>query len=136
MKLLLHRIHFDPDYTIGELYIDGVKHCFTLEDAVREKPGVPVEKWKIPGKTAIPVGTYPVKVTYSPRFKWPLPLLVGVSGFSGVRIHPGNQSEDTEGCILVGMEWDGGDWIGKSRVAFTSLFERIKKSNEVTLEIT
>lgn len=42
---------------------------------------------KIFGKTAIPTGTYKVQLTYSPRFKRVLPLLIGVKGFEGIRIH-------------------------------------------------
>lgn len=80
---------------IGHLRIDGQFKFFTLEDIEREV--------KIPGKTAIPRGTYEVKITYSNRFKKPLPILLDVPGFEGVRIHAGNTSEDTEGCILLGM---------------------------------
>ena len=134
MKLTLRRIHYDPDYTVGELFIDGVKHCFTLEDTFREV-NAPVTTWKIPGKTAIPTGTYKVEVTFSARFTKPLPILVDVPGFEGIRIHPGNTSSDTEGCILVGQDWDGGDCISKSRIAFTPLFDRIQQSNDVMIEI-
>jgi len=125
MNIHIKRIHFDPDYTVGELFIDGVRHCFTLEDTVREKLGVSVASWKIAGKTAIPSGRYEIKVSFSERFKKHLPILLTVPGFVGVRIHTGNTSENTEGCILVGDSWGGGDWIGNSRAAFAPLFNRI-----------
>jgi hypothetical protein len=41
--------------------------CDTLEDLVREVPGVPVEQWKIPGETAIPAGEYEILLTRSER---------------------------------------------------------------------
>lgn len=66
---------------------------------------------KIFGKTAIPTGTYRVKLTYSPKFAnkpWAkkygglVPEILNVKGFGGVRIHPGNDQYDTDGCPLVG----------------------------------
>lgn len=125
MKLRLKRIHFDPDYTVGELFIDGVRHCFTLEDTVREREGESVSVWKVAGKTAIPVGTYETKISFSNRFQRHLPILLNVPGFVGIRIHTGNSSENTEGCILVGDDWGGGDWIGNSRKAFQPLYAKI-----------
>ena len=49
----------------------------------------------------IPVGTYPVLVTFSPRFKRMLPLIRNVPGRSGIRIHRGTKPEHSKGCILV-----------------------------------
>ena len=39
MNLILNRDHLFSDFTIGSLFVDGVKQCWTLEDAVRERPG-------------------------------------------------------------------------------------------------
>ena len=49
----------------------------------------------------IPCGTYPVRVTWSPKFKRMLPLLLNVPGRSGIRVHRGTKPEHSRGCILV-----------------------------------
>ena len=128
--LKLHRFHFGSSYAVGRLMIDNVFQCFTMEDAVREIRNKPVSIWKIAGRTAIPRGTYEVKVTTSQRFQKPLPLLLDVPGFSGIRIHSGNSSADSEGCILVGHKWDGGDWISQSTRAMNELMERLSHAQK------
>jgi hypothetical protein len=50
----------------------------------------------------IPAGTYEARITYSPKFGKKLPLLIGVPGRDGIRIHTGNKPEHSLGCILVG----------------------------------
>lgn len=85
-----------------------------------------MRKEKIKGRTAIPAGTYRVRLTYSPRFKKILPLVENVPNFSGVRIHTGNTSKDTEGCILVGRRIERNkDWIADSRKTFNLLMQKI-----------
>ena len=126
MKLELVRRTFGEKATTGDLYIDGVWESFTLEDHVRTGP-------KVPGETAIPEGVYRVIVTPSPRFKRPLPLLVNVPGFDGIRIHPGNSHEDTAGCLLVGEgvhELSGEPRLTKSVSAFNCLYEKIEEALE------
>ncbi|SFW39549.1 hypothetical protein SAMN05216414_1347 [Nitrosovibrio sp. Nv17] len=117
MEMLLTRKHETAGYTAGSLYL---LECYTLEDQERER--------KIAGETAIPAGRYQVVVTHSNRFKRPLPLLLDVPGFTGIRIHPGNTAADTEGCILVGADDGNPDdaWLGRSREAFVPLFEKIQ----------
>ena len=142
MNLILKRIHEGETFTVGQLY-EETKYglspiCYTLEDKVRQVEGKSVNDWKVQDKTAIPRGTYDVVVTMSNRFKTRLPLLENVEGFTGIRIHSGNHSGNTEGCILVGMTWDGkSDWIGSSKIAMSALLPIIDNSTSpVTLQIT
>ena len=81
MKLILTRNYDYDDRTIGELFIDDVKLCDTLEDKERLFWGAlnKLTGTKIFGKTAIPTGTYEVVLTYSARFKMVLPLLLKTS---------------------------------------------------------
>lgn len=138
MKLTLERVKLGEDYTVGKLSVDGKFVCYTLEDKVREEDGVPVDKWKVYAKTAIPKGTYSVSITMSNRFKTRLPLLANVPGFTGIRIHTGNSSKDTEGCILVGAGWDGkSGWISSSAVAFAQLLPLLESTTDpITITIT
>lgn len=125
MKLTLRRKRYTDKSTIGELLVNGVIECFTLEDHY------PTPYVKTPGKTAIPEGTYPVAITNSPRFSKlaghpvDLPLVCKVPGFEGVRIHPGNTAADTEGCILVGVAFTE-DRIEKSRLAYAALLPKLE----------
>ena len=124
MQIKIVRSEFSDVSTISECFIDGEKLCYILEDKVREVPGKPVTEWKVAGKTAIPRGTYSVVVNASVRFKRDLPLLVDVPGYVGVRIHPGNCADDTEGCLLPGLTKDN-NFVGHSKDAFAILFDKI-----------
>lgn len=142
MNLILKRIHFGDTFTVGQLF-EETEHgvlpiCYTLEDKVRQVEGQPVSSWKVQNETAIPTGSYKVSITFSNRFQSKLPLLHDVDGFTGIRIHSGNSSKNTEGCLLVGMTWDGkSDWIGSSKVAMSALMPRIENSTSpVTIDIT
>ena len=121
MELILERIAKRKTYTIGRLYIQrrvddeylaGTENqyfCDTLEPTWRdyEHGG-----YKVKGRSAIPEGRYAVVISFSPKFKQWLPILLGGPEFNskwqGVRIHAGNCSEDTEGCILVGKNREVG----------------------------
>ena len=131
MKLLLHRQIFSDKSTIGTLYVNGLKECHTLEDRDRhlEDGGE-----KVYGETAIPRNTYKVVITYSNRFKKPMPLLVDVPQFEGIRIHPGNVAEDTHGCILVGVGI-GQDILYNSRQAYEKLFNKLEAAEALGEEI-
>ena len=140
MKLVLRRIHFGETFTVGQLY-EVTEYgenpiCYILEDKYREVEGQDVKVWKEQDKTAIPKGVYDVRITFSNRFQSKLPLLFDVPGFTGIRIHSGNSSKNTEGCLLVGMTWDGkSDWIGSSKVAMGVLMPMLEKAKDCTIEI-
>ena len=119
MELILERIAKRKTYTIGRLYIaqeindsdkeehpglgqpltKGLQICDTLEPTWRDYQN---GAYKVKGRSAIPEGRYAVVISYSPKFKQWLPILLGVPKFEGIRIHAGNTAKDTEGCILVG----------------------------------
>lgn len=127
MNLSVTRFSLQQECSIGHLELDGEDSgLFTLEPKTREVVGQPVASWKVPGKTAIPRGTYQVIVDHSEHFGEDLPHILDVPGFEGVRIHPGNTDLATEGCVLVGTNWTGGDFIAHSRDAFNPLFAKIK----------
>lgn len=131
MILTLQRERSDSRCTFGKLSVDGVYQCETLEDVMRPA-GV-----KVHGQTAIPPGTYLVVENWSDRFQRMLPLVVGVPGFEGIRIHPGNTDKDTEGCILVGTS-RAQDTILHSRDAFNALYAKLHaawQKEKVYLEI-
>ena len=111
MELTLLRTKLLPTHTIGQLYINKEFFCFTLEDVVREQPGVPVEKWKIKHETAIPEGTYEIKLIDSPKYGPNSPWLQDVPGFTEILIHAGYNADHTSGCILVGSQLDKNNLI-------------------------
>lgn len=126
MKLEVKRTVFTDISTIGILKVDGVLFGYTLEDTDRK---LEAGGKKIYGKTAIPRGTYQVVIDHSSKYGKPMPHILNVPAYEGVRIHSGNKPEDTEGCILVGKTLSD-NWIGKSKEAFSSLFELLTKAME------
>ncbi len=138
LRFVLHRRPSDGGTTIGDVTLDGDPFCYTCEDEIREVPRAPVGTWKVAGQTAIPQGVYSVIITPSARFKRPLPLVVNVPGFSGIRIHPGGSARDTEGCILPGLVVTG-PAIFRSREACAkwqnAIQSAIDEGQSVTLEI-
>lgn len=140
MIITITRNNLNKRRSIGKLVMPSFT-CYTLEDTDRGlKQDLPLEgikAIKVYGKTAIPYGKYEVVVSYSNRFKKMLPLLLNVPGFEGIRIHPGNIAEDTEGCILLGLN-KSIDSITSSRIAMSRFMTHLMlhlKSEKVYVEV-
>lgn len=144
MKLKLVRNTDTESFTEGKLYIDGIFECYTVED---EDRGLELGGTKVQNQTAIPKGIYNITISKSERFSKLrgkttfLIEVLDVKGFAGIRMHFGNSSKDTEGCIIVGSINDrtNDDWVGGSRIAYETLHKKVKTAlsnkEKVTLEV-
>ena len=119
MTIRIDRKWKKAEYTISRVYINGrYVGCNALEDTDRgllqTMQITELQRKKIKGKTAIPRGYYDVRITYSPKYKRMMPLVVDVPAFSGIRLHSLNKPEDSEGCIGFGKN-DKVGWISDSK---------------------
>ena len=153
MELRIERKWCKATYTIGILYIDGIRFCETLEDKDRDLTQQDsldqIRSIKVYGETAIPRGIYRVAMDIlSAKYAavaWfkklcdgKMPRLPEVPGFDGVLIHPGNTALDTKGCILVGRNTKAGQ-LTNSRSIFAALYKKMKAAHDrgekITIEI-
>ncbi len=144
MNLILSRDTFTEKSTSGLLYIDGEirPECCTLElPNVDGKPG-----------SCIPQGTYSVILSHSPKFSGDrtfdeltarlgvlplMPEIKGIPGRSEIRMHWGNEPENTDGCILIGTTRSE-DFISGSREAFASFYARLiigEATGPITIQV-
>ena len=156
MELILTRIAKKKGYTIGRLSLSsdpspvgrgvgnlnsntdikasptggGLKgasyFCDTLEPTWRDYAH---GGRKIKGQSAIPEGRYAVVISWSPRMKQWLPILLGVPMFKGIRIHAGDTVGDTQGCILVGENRQKG-MVLNSRTALKKVKQAIVEAKD------
>lgn len=154
MELRVERKWKKSNYTIGNLYVNNVWFCNTLEDTDRNlKKSMGLEEIKskkVYGKTAIPIGTYSINMnTISPKFskkqfyisnanKGRVPRLENVKGFDGILIHCGNYASESYGCLLVGLNKIKGG-VTQSKETFKKLYHILQdaynKGEKITIKI-
>ena len=110
-NLTLKRQKPDPNHDVvfGELYINGVFECYTLEQYSH----------------LIDTGTYPITVYFSPHRQFEVLLLHQVPGHTYIEIHPANYPYQLKGCLAVGTAHNQ-DALANSRFAFDHLIKKTK----------
>ncbi len=153
MKLMTDRAWRKDTYTIGRFFVDGMRFYETLEDKDRGLKQTDtldhILEVKVPGETAIPSGTYEVRIDIvSPKYKavkWyddlcggKMPRIMNVPGYDGILIHPLTSALDSRGCIGVGRNTIKGK-LTSSRDTFKALYrkmeEAVKRGETITIEI-
>lgn len=154
MKILVDRKWKKDTYTIGRMFVNNTFFCNTLEDTDRglksTMPVSEIKEIKLAAITAIPIGTYKIRMDIiSPKYSlkpWyisnchgaRMPRLENVPGYSGILIHPGNTSKDTDGCLLVGKN-DVKGMVTKSKDYFLKLYDMMyaayKRGEEIWITI-
>jgi len=122
----LERREVFPDRVLGWLLIGGRRFCWTLEPSPTA-----------PAHPAMPEGTYPLRLRYSPHFSMDLPHVDEVPGRSAIEIHAGNVPADTKGCVLVGDRGPGND-LAHSRMTLALLVATLRDAltlDEAQLEV-
>lgn len=142
MELKVERRWKKATYTVGVLFIEGLRFCETLEDKDRGLSQTDslaqIRSIKVYGETAIPVGRYEVAMNIlSPKYsavKWykdlcggRMPRLLDVPGFEGILIHPLNNPLQTYGCLGVGRNTKVGE-LTESKATFLKLYKRMRKA--------
>ena len=139
MNIQIKRVAQGTNSSLGHLYIQGVFVCYLLEDKPRKE--------KLAGITAIPEGTYKLKLRkfglthqkyldrYPSLHKGMLEIC-GIPNFCDVLLHIGNVHQETEGCPLTGSYWvkKNDDYlVRQSRRAYEYVYplllEELKKGN-------
>lgn len=138
--MIIHLIRdtFGPDWTLSRLLIDYGAGAgpqpfgYACEDMDRgldrSMPLDTIAARKIKGRTAIPAGPYAVVLENSGKYGADTPTVANVPGYRYIRIHAGNDHEDTEGCLLPGLGRDTtAGTVARSRPAVDWLRRTIKK---------
>lgn len=127
MVINLRRFLSDERFTLGAIVLPEFS-CFSLE--------LPWKNNKR-NSSCIPIGKYKCSIEESPKFGTVV-LVHGVIDRSGILIHPGNTTADSQGCIMVGgsLSLDSSNTLGASRRAFDRLLTKLRSQSSLELLVT
>ena len=131
MRIHIQLVAETPESSLSACTIAGQFQCFILEDGFNAT--------KIKHRTRIPPGIYQIAkrtegkfaARHRERYGHPFaPHLLNVPGYEFILIHPGNDPNDTSGCLLPGYTAtlsDNGWAVSRSERAFLALFSAIER---------
>lgn len=106
IELQARRVEFQAERTATQLRYDGKDFGWIVEDPDRGlsqgMTAAELAALKVKGRTCIAAGLWPIVLRDSPKYG-PDTLTILVQGHQLVRIHPGNDEDDTEGCLCPGL---------------------------------
>lgn len=139
MNFILTRTDFDPDGIFGQLRSeDGESLYYSLEHAYDSQNGIGSYAPKVPAGTYLCIkGRHQLEHSPAPFTAFELQ---NVPGHTNILIHVGNYNDDSEGCILLGMDiaptGDGSTHMLKSsNAAFNQFMDLQKDVDQFTLTI-
>lgn len=123
------RLQFNEKCTIGQLYLNDVLQCYTLEPPVRNRYGL-INPGEYDLRLDIVSPKYRFRYPYRSFCEGKLPRIMDVPCRDGLLIHIGNVPADTLGCVLVGQKIgsDGQSLINSTK-AFIDLYNKLRKFN-------
>lgn len=136
LLIRVERLYKKEEYTIGKMYVNGKYFCDTLEDKDRgldsSFPLSKLKRMKVYGKTAIPTGTYDVRVYFWAKYRKNYPLLLDVPAYTGILIHGMTNHTQSLGCIGVGENKERGKIQNSEKYVrkLTKMCEEAEKNNE------
>jgi hypothetical protein len=120
LTFLVQRRQSTSQSITGELLVSAAHYCFTLEPPYGPSTVKP---------RAVPAGTFPLDIRFSPRFDRMMPHIENIPDFTDVMLHWGNFPWNTDACILVGSTL-GPNFVGNSVAEFDNLFVTIGNALE------
>jgi hypothetical protein len=131
MRLYLYRMEFRDDGIFGSLATErGDQIAVTLEHAYQYGDGYAAK---------VPPRTYKCVREYSEKFEQDLFELKEVPGASEIKFHIGNYNDESDGCILLGMQIgnknNGGLMITDSKTAFKRFMKHLDGVTEFDLVV-
>jgi len=132
MEIDVVRYNSQEDFTDGIFLINGGFQVHTLEDEKRNK--------KLYGETRVWAGRYLVVLRteggfhqrylkmFGADFHKGMLWIKNVPEFNYVLIHIGNDDDDTDACLLVGMSNNADEkgFIGNSTTAYKKIYPQIR----------